>query len=532
MSAIEMSRVLPHGLGNDVIVEQSDIADGVQIFRKKEVPAALRPKIRVAAYCRVSTELEQQQKSLDLQMSSYKQIILEHPGWELAGIYADPGVTGTSVKKRKEFLRMIEDAKAGKIDRILAKSTSRFARNTEDTLKYTRMLRSIGVGVYFDKEKIDTMQTTSEILLTVYAAFSQEESRDISESEKAGFRMRAKQGKAQFSKLYGYTSTKTEKWIIVPEEAEVVRRIYDLFVKGFTTGEIARMLTSENIPSPCNCESGWSISGINDILKNEKYAGDILIQKTYTEDHLTHRRFSNRDMKLPQYFVPENHTPIVDREVYEETRLISRLRSKACGCSLYPYYGFLVCPECGEKLVPFPMNTASSPKAWFCPGHLEEGKKTRGERSDCPPFVIYEKLLNETVLKAMLNIRDDDFDPETQKELPFIRERIRQTGKMERYYLNTMVKRITLADWRSVKIVWKSGRQTVLVLNIKEARKHPLPKIEEAGKWETVYGGVTYQNRCIENVKIGIKRRDDYVNSLIIEKVADDPIPRMRNSVK
>lgn len=525
---IMSGRISPQVPDEDVIIERSGITDRVQIIRRKEIPSDQKPRTLVAAYCRVSTDLEEQQKSLDHQMTSYKQIILEHPGWELAGIYADPGVTGTSVKKRKEFLRMIEDAQAGKIDRILAKSTSRFARNTEDMLKYTRMLRSIGVGVYFEKEKIDTLQSSSEMLLTIYAAFSQEESHDLSESAKAAFRMRAKQGKAQFSRLYGYTSTKKEKWIIVPEEAEVVKRIYDLYMKGFTVNEISGILTSENIPTPKKALSGWLPTSVGSILKNEKYAGDFLIQKTYTEDHLTHRRRSNRDMTLPQYFVEKNHTPIVCRETYDEVQLISKLREKTGCFSLYPYYGFLFCPLCGEKLAACSLETASRPRAWFCPGPSQEGKTVRSKRSSCPPFVIFESLLNEVMLKAMLNLRDDDFSPETQRELPFIRERIRQTGKVERWFLKILVSHITLADGQSVKILWSNGKQTILDMNIQEDRKHPLPQVDAIRENKTVFGGVDLQNDMFVRVQQGIQLQNEYINSLILEQAKDASLPKVK----
>ncbi len=529
---IESGKVIPQMRDDDVIIERSDIADRVQIIRRKEVPSVQRPRTLVAAYCRVSTDLEEQQKSLDHQMASYRKIILEHPGWELAGIYADPGVTGTSVKKRKEFLRMIEDAKAGKIDHILAKSTSRFARNTEDMLKYTRMLRSIGVGVYFEKEKIDTLQGSSEMLLTIYAAFSQEESHDLSESGKAGFRMRAKQGKAQFSKLYGYTSTKKEKWIPVPEEAKVVTRIYNLYMKGFTVNEISRLLNDENIPTPKNAFGGWLPASISSILKNEKYAGDFLIQKTYTEDHLTHRKRSNRDMTLPQYFIEKNHTPIVCRETYDEVQLISKLREKAGCFSLYPYYGFLFCPLCGEKLASCSLETASRPRGWFCPGNFREGKTVRGVRSSCPPFVIDEDLLSEVMLKAILSLRDDDFAPEIRKELPFIQGRIKQTGRMERWFLRLLVKSITLASWQSVMIHWANERKTHLKLNIREARKHPLPSVDEIRKNETVYGGVVLRNYIFESVTQGIKHRSEYIDSLIIEQAKDHSLPKVKRKNK
>ena len=252
-----------------MVVEQSGMSDNVQIFKRKELPPEEVKKLRVAAYCRVSTDREEQESSLQIQMGTYKDLIDQHPDWELVDIYADPGISGTSVRHRKEFLRMIEDAKAGKIDLILAKSISRFARNTEDMLKYTRMLREIGVGIIFEKEKLDTRSTTSEMLLTIFAAFSQEESHALSEWSKGGVRNAAARGEVKFACVDGYTSKGKEKWIIVPEEAEVIRRIFYGYVKGKAVREIADELNADGLVTRNG--NPWRGPTICSMLQNEKY---------------------------------------------------------------------------------------------------------------------------------------------------------------------------------------------------------------------------------------------------------------------
>ena len=211
---------------------ESEMTPGLQVFRKHVEQTGKAPKVRVAAYCRVSTNLEIQQSSLEVQISSYRRIIREHPGWKLAGIYTDKGLSGTGASKRVQFQRMIEDAKAGKIDYIIAKSTSRFARNTVDTLSYTRMLKEMGVGVYFEEQKIDTANIASEMLLTIHAAFAQEESHSISENLKKGVRSRFAMGIPKWSETYGLRRTGPDVWEPYEPEAAVVRRIFSMYLDG------------------------------------------------------------------------------------------------------------------------------------------------------------------------------------------------------------------------------------------------------------------------------------------------------------
>ena len=513
----------------DVFIEQSGMRENVQIIRRRELPVEQRPKLKVAAYCRVSTDREEQETSIKIQMETYQQIIEEHPDWELAEIYADPGATGLMASKRPDFLRMIEDAKAGKIDIILAKSISRFARNTEDMLKYTRMLRSIGVGVIFEKEKIDTRSSTSEMLLTIYAAFSQEESHDISEWSKVGIRNDAARGKTRFHKLYGYTSKGKEKWIVVPEEAEVVRRIFESYIKGKTIRDIAEELNAEGIPTVTNGE--WKTATVSSILQNEKYMGDYLFQKTYVEDFLTKRAVSNADAKLPQYYISDNHEALISKEVFAETQEILHMRNGLKGSNLYPYYGFLICPDCGTPLVCFVLQLQASARCWVCPGH-KDGTK-RKDRADCKPFTFHEKLIDEAVRRAILGLKH--MNGVGEDELEGIQEKIKENGRIERCYLKTLVKNITFPDYEHLTVNWIDGRKVTVPLTIKRYWFHPYPEIRGAGNGYFEYGGEQIELRRADKVQECIENRNRCVQELEItmpDAEAMIQVPIVKKGVK
>ena len=274
----------------NIVREQSNLASNVTVIKRQTVRADHTPIIelkRVAAYCRVSTDLEAQQSSIDLQMSSYKRIIEEHPGWVLAGIYADDGETGTSVENRPEFQRMYADAMAGCFDILLVKSVSRFARNTKDSLEYTRELKAHGVSVYFEKEGLDTSGFTSEFLLTIFAAFAQEESRSISENVKRGIRNRYKLGKPPWRATYGFR----KGYVVYEPEAEVIREIFDLYNEDISTQQIADILNEKKALLPSGCKK-WVKGMINRVISNEKYIGDVLMEN-HKDARIKRSRFSN-----------------------------------------------------------------------------------------------------------------------------------------------------------------------------------------------------------------------------------------------
>ena len=235
---------------------------------------------RVAAYCRVSTDNEGQMSSLELQMAAFRTQIELRPDWELVDIYSDEGISGTRVEKRPEFQRMIRDCEAGKIDYIITKSISRFARNTLECLQHIRYLQSLGVQLLFEKENIDTGTAFSEMLLTILAAFAQEESRSLSENAKWGIRKRFEAGIPKRTYIFGYTYDEQGNYVIVPEQAETVRYIFDLYETGrYSMHQIAQKLMAEKRPSAY--VNNWDASHVHCILTNEKYVGDVLMQKRY-----------------------------------------------------------------------------------------------------------------------------------------------------------------------------------------------------------------------------------------------------------
>lgn len=251
-------------------------------------------KLRVAAYARVSTELEEQQSSFISQQKYYLDKISDNPKWIFVEVYADEGISGTQAFKRENFMRMIKDAEAGKIDLILTKSISRFARNTLDTLNYVRLLRANNIPVVFEEENINTMDMSGELLLTVLSSVAQQESQTISSHIRLGYKMKRERGElVGFNSCFGYRyDSKKNEMKIIETEAKVVRMIFDLYLKGYGSSSIANTLTDLKILTPTGKEQ-WSYTTVSQILKNEKYAGDVMQGKSYVVDSLTHKRKVN-----------------------------------------------------------------------------------------------------------------------------------------------------------------------------------------------------------------------------------------------
>ena len=272
--------------------------------------------LRVCAYCRVSSNSDEQELSFGAQCEHYTNLINSNPEWVSAGIYADDGISGTNTAKRLEFNRMIEDAMAGKIDLIITKSISRFARNTLDTIKFVRQLRAQNIGVRFEKEGIFTLDPNCEVILTVLSALAQQESASLSQNVKMGLQYRYQQGKVQVNhkRFLGYTKDEEGHLVVEPSEAAVVRRIYREYLEGQSMATIARGLERDGILTGAG-KKHWHTTTINKILRSEKYIGDALLQKTYTTDFLTKTRIKN-DGRVPQYYVEGSHDAIIPKEVW------------------------------------------------------------------------------------------------------------------------------------------------------------------------------------------------------------------------
>ncbi len=316
--------------------------------RKHEIRNGPIQKRRVAGYARVSTDLEQQQNSYQAQLSYYTDYINSRPDWEFAGMYSDEGITGTSTKRREGFNRMVEDALAGKIDLIVTKSVSRFARNTVDSLSTVRKLKDAGVEVYFEKENIYTFDQKGELLITIMSSLAQEESRSISENTTWGQRKRMADGHGSinFSYFLGYDRGPDGEFVINPEQAKIVKRIFTDYLDGKSTVQIARSLSREGIRTVTGREK-WNPSTISSILKNEKYKGSCLMQKFYIEDFLTKRRVKNKG-ELAQYYVDKHHEPIVSEEVFEAVQhRIERAGNVKRLTANRDFSSMIVCGDCG-----------------------------------------------------------------------------------------------------------------------------------------------------------------------------------------
>lgn len=289
------------------------MAANVRIIPPKEKEPAT---LRVAAYCRVSSDSSDQLHSYAAQIRGYTEEISKHQGWKLVDVYADEGLSGTSMKKRAEFNRMIAACKRGRIDMILTKSPSRFARNTVDCLKVIRTLKSLGIGVIFEKENINTLTESSEFLITLFSSFSQAERESISKNVGIGMKLAFKEGKVsfQYKKLLGYRKGADGGPEIVPEEAETVRLIYRLYLDGWSLGDIQRELTEKEVPTAEGIQ-GWSRQVIQNILTNEKYIGDALLQKTYITDCISKKARKNQG-ELPIYYVENSHPAIISRDIF------------------------------------------------------------------------------------------------------------------------------------------------------------------------------------------------------------------------
>ena len=342
---------------------------------------------RVAAYCRVSTEEDEQQNSFENQRNYYTDLIMKNSEWSMVDIFADPGISGTQVRKRDDFIRMIKACKKGKIDLILTKSISRFSRNTVDCLHYIRLLKSWGVAVFFEKENINTLQSDGEFLITLHGAFAQQEVESISANVTWGIQQSMREGKTriQYKKLYGYRRGTDNKPEIIPEQAEVVKEIYARYLAGASLRMIQNWLIKSEIPN--GKETAWTHSSIKGILSNEKYCGDVLMQKTYTTDCITHKAVKNRGER-PMYLVQNNHEAIIDRETYDAVQAevarrtaLQSLSKKAptgrsCYTSKYALSDRVFCGECGTNYKRTTWSRNGKKRVvWRCISRLDYGKK-------------------------------------------------------------------------------------------------------------------------------------------------------------
>lgn len=348
--------------------------------------AGVIPKRRVAAYARVSTASDEQLNSIVAQKDYFERMIRRHPDWILVDIYADEGLSGTSIRHREAFNRMIADALAGKIDLIITKSLSRFARNTVDTLNTIRQLKEHDVEVFFERENILTMDSTGEFLITLLASFAEEESRSISENVKWSVRRGFANGKYHlpYKIFLGYQKGPDALPEIVPEEAKIIRWIYYLFLEGNPPSTIAATLTAGGIPAPGG-KSRWYHTTITDILKNEKHYGAARLQKEYISDFRTKKKVKNNG-EVPMYYIENDHEGIVSKEVFDEVQ--RRLEQPIRAAHAHTLFANQIyCSECGDKYVPRRWHsTTYNDVVWKCNSKCLHGSK-------CTTPHMYQDLL-------------------------------------------------------------------------------------------------------------------------------------------
>lgn len=353
----------------------------------------------------VSTDSEEQASSYEVQVEHYTQFIEKNPEWELAGIFADDGISGTNTKKREEFNRMIEACMAGHIDMIITKSISRFARNTLDCLKYIRKLKEKNIPVFFEKENINTMDSKGEVLLTIMASLAQQESQSLSQNIKLGLQYRYQNGEVQVNhnRFLGYTKDEDGHLIIEPTEAEVVKRIYREYLEGSSLLQIGRGLEADGILTAAG-KAKWRPETLRKILQNEKYIGDALLQKTYTVDFLNKKRVQNNGIVL-QYYVENSHPPIIPRDLYMQVQeeMVRRAnlhsgekRKKRVYSSKYALSSIVYCPKCGDIYRRIAWNNRGKHSTvWRCCTRVEHGPTA------CDAPTIQESKLQAAVIKAI-----------------------------------------------------------------------------------------------------------------------------------
>ena len=369
------------------------------------IKAAEKPKLRVAAYCRVSTDSDEQATSYDAQIEHYTEYISKNLEWQLAGIFADDGISGTNTKKRTEFNHMIDECMAGNIDMIITKSISRFARNTLDCLKFIRQLKDKNIPVFFEKESINTKDAKGEVLLTIMASLAQQESQSMSQNIKLGLQYRYQQGHVEVyhNHFLGYTKDADGNLVIDPEQAETVKRIYREYMEGYSMDKIAAGLMADGILTGAG-KTKWWTSTINKILRNEKYIGDALLQKTYTTDFLSKTRINNNGT-VPQYYVEGNHEAIIPKEIFMQVQeeLVRRrvVHTSANGrkhsySSNHCFSQLIFCGECNEVFRRIHWNNSGCKSiVWRCESRLQNTGVA------CRARTVNEELLQDTILKAI-----------------------------------------------------------------------------------------------------------------------------------
>ena len=512
-------------------------------MRIVEIPASMREnagrkntvrKLRVAAYCRVSTEEEEQQGSFEIQKLYYTEKINSTPEWEVAGIYADDGISGVHTKKRDGFNQMIQDCKKRKIDLILTKSISRFARNTLDSIQYVRMLKQMGIAVVFEKENINTATMNSEMILTVLSAFAQAESESISQNVARGKRMGYKHGKFAFpyGRIIGYRKGADGKPEIIPEQAEIIRLIFNSYLQGDSLQSIkAKLETAGALTARGN--TAWSAQSIQRILQNEKYCGDVLLQKTFTEDVLTGVHKKNTG-QLPQYYIENYHEGIVSKQMFREVQAeIARRNSKSAANqrkrrrgrynSKYALTERLVCGDCGSPYKRVTWNIHGRKQiVWRCVNRIEYGTKFCGNSPAIP-----EEELHRAILKAIQGLAAN-FTDEVVAQINGILHNI-QTGESTKPNLQEQLEQTQQEFDRLLEMSLDFDEDTPFLDDRLKKLNNKMKSLKKAIEDTAAQQEKASQPEMLLSAKVvRIQEYDDALTARIIEKIT----VRSRNEIE
>lgn len=445
-----------------------------------------RPK--VAAYCRVSTMSDMQEDSLENQTIHFTNLIRSNPDWTFAGVYTDRGKSGTQTQSRSGFNKMIRLALDGKIDIILCKSLSRMARNVSDTLDTVRLLKEKGVRVIFDREGIDTGDMQSEFILTMLSAVVQEESRSISENNRWAYIKRCERGEVVFNRVLGYTSTEERDWVIVEDEAKVVKEAFDEFLKGTSLSRIARKFVLKGYRK-VNGKTDWSGNSIKSILTNERYTGDVLCQKRYTKDHLSHKVVVNNGERS-QYLISNHHEPIIRRHIFDEVQGLfsknNKKKSKGRWKS-YPLSGRLVCARCGRNFV---RSARGEVVTWRCSSRSKNILL-------CSMKGIKEEKFKQALIQAFIERYQIDYSNQSTKQITRLIKELQSAASSREFEQNRLRLDLERALLEENTAILKSSEVSHLTekrIAVEESMA------ERESWWEKVDKDYTYRKEALDNL--------------------------------
>lgn len=474
-------------------------------------------QLRVASYSRVSTDFEEQLTSFYAQKTYYTDLIMHTPEWTLAGTYADEGLSGASAEKRPDFMRMIRHCKQGKIDLIITKSISRFARNTLDSIGYVRKLKAMGIGVLFEKENINTLEENSEVILTILASLAQEELNSLSGNVKMGKRMAMQEGKVFFAyeKTYAYKKGADDQPEIIPEEAEIVKRVHRSYLAGASVGAIAEALNTDRVPSPSK-KGDWSAATLRGILENERYCRDVILQKTYVTDPIS-KKVKKNNGELPKVYIKNNHNhnPIVSSEVYERVqqerarRNSKRKNSKNAFTeegkysSLYALSEILICGDC---LTPYrraiwTKRNGEKQAVWRCGNRFDYGTRYCKEAA-----TLDEDSLHAAIVEAIVATRKS-----RHEMIPYFMAHVERTLREEKRDF------LDVAEMES---------------RIEELKAATMELVAESTDSGTVSDNVDHLKAMSDEIKALHERLKQYREACAAEKSVDLKIAKMTHTLE